>query len=86
MFGSTELLVILLVALLVLGPKKLPSLARALGRGLRELRRAMHSLDDLADDEKPAPPAPSTPPTEPTLPPLEKPAPPTDTKNGDRRH
>ncbi len=37
--GGTELLVILLVALLVLGPKKLPELARTLGKALGEFRR-----------------------------------------------
>ena len=38
--GMTELLVILVIALLVLGPKRLPDLARSLGRGLAEFRRA----------------------------------------------
>ena len=38
--GMPELLVILVVALLVLGPKRLPDVARALGRGLAEFRRA----------------------------------------------
>jgi TatA/E family protein of Tat protein translocase len=38
--GTTEILVILVVALLVLGPSKLPELAKSLGKGLRELRRA----------------------------------------------
>ena len=38
--GATELIVILVVALLVIGPKKLPELARSLGRGLAEFRRA----------------------------------------------
>jgi len=36
----TEVLVILVVGLLVLGPKRLPDLARSLGRGLAEFRRA----------------------------------------------
>ena len=38
--GMTELLVILVIALLVLGPKRLPEMARSLGRGLAEFRRA----------------------------------------------
>lgn len=38
--GMPELLVILVVALLVLGPKRLPEVARALGKGLAEFRRA----------------------------------------------
>ncbi len=45
--GMQELLLILAVALLVLGPKKLPEIARALGRATREFRRA---TDDLKRD------------------------------------
>ena len=37
--GSGEILVILIVALLVLGPDKLPSMAKTLGKGMGELRR-----------------------------------------------
>lgn len=37
--GSTEILVILVVALLVLGPKKLPQIARTIGRAMGEFRR-----------------------------------------------
>jgi Tat protein translocase TatB subunit len=38
--GFQELLVILAVALIVLGPKRIPEVARSLGRGLAEFRRA----------------------------------------------
>jgi Tat protein translocase TatB subunit len=38
--GMTELMVILVIALLVLGPKRLPGVARSLGKGLAEFRRA----------------------------------------------
>ena len=44
--GTPELLVILLVALIVLGPQRLPEIARALGKGLAELRRATSGLTD----------------------------------------
>ncbi|MCP4244045.1 MAG: twin-arginine translocase TatA/TatE family subunit [Myxococcota bacterium] len=42
--GMTELLLIFALALLVLGPKRLPDLARSLGRGLAEFRRASTDL------------------------------------------
>jgi len=53
--GFPELLVILVVALLVFGPAKLPELARSLGRGLAEFRRASNDLRsglmDAVDDK-----------------------------------
>lgn len=45
--GMPELLLILGLALIVLGPKKLPELAKALGKGLAEFRRA---ADDLKEE------------------------------------
>ncbi len=42
--GPVELAVVLVVALLVMGPKKLPQLARTLGKGLAEFRRASNDL------------------------------------------
>ena len=44
--GVPELLVILVVALIVLGPKRLPEVAKALGKGLAEFRRATSDLTD----------------------------------------
>jgi TatA/E family protein of Tat protein translocase len=44
--GMPELIVILIVALIIIGPKKLPDLARSLGKGLAEFRRA---TDDVKD-------------------------------------
>jgi sec-independent protein translocase protein TatA len=37
-FGPTEILILLLVVLLVFGPKRLPQLGRSLGHGLREFK------------------------------------------------
>jgi len=42
----THLLFILVIALLVLGPKRLPEVGRSLGRGLRDFRNAMSGEDD----------------------------------------
>lgn len=44
-----ELLVILLVILLLFGGKKLPELARALGRSMQEFRKGREDKDDEAD-------------------------------------
>jgi len=61
--GMPELLVILVVALLVLGPKKLPEIARSLGRGMAEFRRASNeftrTLSASLDEPPIAPPKPS---------------------------
>jgi len=44
--GMPELLVIAVVALLVVGPKKLPDLAKSLGKGFTEFRRAVDGVSD----------------------------------------
>jgi sec-independent protein translocase protein TatA len=48
--GPLELMVILVVALIVLGPAKLPEAARSVGRGVRELKESLAGNDD-EDDE-----------------------------------
>jgi len=48
--GPLELVVVLLVALIVLGPKRLPETARSIGKGMREMRDALSGNDD--DDEE----------------------------------
>ncbi|TNF04253.1 MAG: twin-arginine translocase TatA/TatE family subunit [Deltaproteobacteria bacterium] len=47
--GAGEILLILLFALIFIGPKKLPELAKGLGKGIREFQKAK---DDLFDDTK----------------------------------
>ncbi|MDV2503332.1 MAG: Sec-independent protein translocase protein TatB [bacterium] len=47
--GMQELLIILAVALIILGPKKLPEMARALGRAFAELQRATQDLRDSVE-------------------------------------
>ena len=57
--GPMELIVILLVALLIVGPKRLPEVGRSIGKSLREFRRATEevrssfeaSLDDEGGEE-----------------------------------
>jgi sec-independent protein translocase protein TatA len=47
--GPLELMVILVVALIVLGPKRLPEAARSVGRGMRELKQSLSGNDDERD-------------------------------------
>jgi len=48
--GPAEVLVILVVALLVFGPKRLPEVGRQVGRGLRELRKIQETVRDELND------------------------------------
>jgi sec-independent protein translocase protein TatA len=47
--GVTELLILLVVILLVFGPKRLPEMGRSLGKGMREFKDSISGKDD--DDE-----------------------------------
>ena len=49
--GMPELLVILIVVLMLFGSKRLPELARGLGKGIREFKRATNELRDELDVE-----------------------------------
>ncbi len=49
--GMQELIVIFIIALLVVGPKKLPHIARALGRGFGEFKRAVNDVRNTLDTE-----------------------------------
>jgi sec-independent protein translocase protein TatA len=48
--GPMELIIVLVVALVVLGPKRLPDAGRSLGRGMREFKSAITSSDDHDDE------------------------------------
>lgn len=48
--GMPELIVIAIVALLVVGPKKLPDLAKSIGKGLREFRQASEGVTESLKD------------------------------------
>jgi TatA/E family protein of Tat protein translocase len=49
--GFTEILFILLLALLLFGPRRLPELGRTLGRGLMEFRQASTDLRSTIEEE-----------------------------------
>jgi sec-independent protein translocase protein TatA len=49
--GMPELLIIMVVALLVFGPRRLPELGRAVGQTLNEFKKGANSLRDTLEDE-----------------------------------
>lgn len=62
-FGGGEIIIVLLVVLLFFGSKKIPELARGLGRGMREFKEATsgvqreieESMKDVPKTQKPTP-------------------------------
>jgi sec-independent protein translocase protein TatA len=64
--GPLELVIILVVVLVIFGPKRLPDLGRSLGRGMREFKDSVTGKDDKLEipdtsAEKPEPTAAATP-------------------------
>jgi len=56
--GPQEILIVLVIALVVLGPKKLPEMARSLGRGVKEFKEGINdddTVDVSADEEEDEP-------------------------------
>ena len=49
--GPMEIVIVLVIALLVFGPKKLPELGKGLGRGMRDFKRGLSGEDDGDRDE-----------------------------------
>jgi len=66
--GSTEIVVILLVVLLLFGSKRMPDLARSVGKSLRELKKATSGIEaELRRAMEEPPPAPPRPAPRPAL-------------------
>ena len=59
--GPLEIALVLIIALIVFGPKRLPELGKSLGKGINEFRDGIsnlgHNDDDEDDDDEPAEPA-----------------------------
>ncbi|MDQ3396458.1 MAG: twin-arginine translocase TatA/TatE family subunit [Deinococcota bacterium] len=72
-FGIWEILIILVVILLLFGPKRLPELAKNVGQSVREFRKGIKDMKndiemDISDDRKETVTTTSTPPKAPTVP------------------
>jgi sec-independent protein translocase protein TatA len=57
--GPGELILVLIIALIVVGPGKLPEVGAAIGRSLREFRRAASDVNEAANPPAPPPSSPS---------------------------
>ena len=82
-FGGWEIVLILAVVLILFGAKKLPELAKGLGTGIKEFKKATREVTDEiqnAGNETPAPPAPKLPPANTTAQTQSPPPPPPETK------
>ncbi len=55
--GLPEILVVLVIALIIFGPKRLPELGRSVGKGIREFRSSISGNDDDDEEEPAAKPA-----------------------------
>ena len=53
--GPMELIIVLVIALIVLGPKKLPEVGRSIGKGMREFRESLSGDSDRSDDDEERP-------------------------------
>ena len=53
--GPLEIVVVLIIALVVFGPKRLPELGKSMGRGIREFRSTITGKDDESKPELDAP-------------------------------
>jgi len=52
--GPMELIIVLAIALIVLGPKKLPEVGKSVGKGMREFKDAVSGASDHDEDERAA--------------------------------
>lgn len=76
--GGPELVLILVLALIVFGPRKLPEIGKSMGRMLAEFRKASHefqrTIEDEVEAEKARPPLSPAPPPPPEAPSARPPA------------
>ena len=53
--GPMELVIVLVIALIILGPKRLPEAGKSLGRGMREFKNSIAGMSHNEEDDEPSP-------------------------------
>ena len=53
--GPGELIIVLVIALIILGPKRLPEVGRSVGKGMREFKDSLNGITDDDDDDEDEP-------------------------------
>jgi sec-independent protein translocase protein TatA len=53
--GMPELIIVLVIALIIFGPRKLPDLGSSLGKAIRDFKKAMNEPDEKKEDDKDIP-------------------------------
>ena len=64
--GTSELLIIMVIVLLVFGAKRLPEIGQSMGKGIRDFKRSLRDVEHTIESDQlppPPPPPPSTPPS-----------------------
>jgi TatA/E family protein of Tat protein translocase len=61
--GPLEIAIVLVIVLIIFGPKRLPELGRSMGRGIREFRGSLSGDKDKDDEEKQLETSQATPPS-----------------------
>lgn len=56
--GTSELLILMVIVLLVFGAKRLPEIGMSVGKGLREFKRSLNDIQRTIETQIPEPPAP----------------------------
>lgn len=60
--GTSELVIIMVIVLLVFGAKRLPEIGQSMGKGLRDFKRSLRDVEHtIESDQLPPPPAPQPP-------------------------
>ena len=70
--GPLEIVILLVIVLLIFGPKRLPDLGRSLGRGMREFKDSVTGKDSDDDEPRRLAQTEPAPPAEPTATPAER--------------